>query len=98
MSETLESINAWANATFGVPTLSRCIERAGAEWSELEDEAAHSCNFLNGVVADEAADVVITLLTSPEVLAAVHAQMAVNRARAWRAKGDGTGQHVERAA
>jgi NTP pyrophosphatase (non-canonical NTP hydrolase) len=96
-SETSQSIRIWGDETFGkVADLSALVARARGELDELDlaikadDEAE---------IGREAADVVILLhrlvaLAGMDLADQVDAKMAVNRARKWRAAGDGTGGHV----
>lgn len=96
-AETSKSIRAWGDETFGkVSNLSALVARARGELDELDlairaDDAAE--------IGREAADVVILLhrlvaLAGMDLTAEVDAKMAVNRARKWKAAGDGTGGHV----
>ena len=96
-TETSKSICDWGDKTFGkVSDLSALVARARGELDELtqaikaEDTAE---------IGREAADVVILLhrlvaLAGMDLGAEVDAKMAVNRARKWKAAGDGTGGHV----
>jgi NTP pyrophosphatase (non-canonical NTP hydrolase) len=96
-SETSQSIRIWGDETFGkVADLSALVARARGELDELDlaikaDDKAE--------IGREAADVVILLhrlvaLAGMELSDLVDAKMMVNRARKWRAAGDGTGGHV----
>ncbi len=96
-TETSNSIRAWGDETFGkVADLSALIARARGELDEL-DEAIKAND--RPEIGREAADVVILLhrlvaLAGMELSEQVDAKMAVNRARTWKAAGDGTGGHV----
>lgn len=87
MSETLESIIAWGDQTFGPCSQERAIERAGEEWDEMEEDGAD--------VPVEAADVIICLLRIPGILDAINRKMTINRGRTWDVRPDGTGYHVK---
>ncbi len=96
-TETSTSIRAWGDETFGkVSDLSALVARARVELDELEQAVRQ------GDLAEagrEAADVVILLhrlaaLAGMDLSEQVDAKMAINRARTWRAAGDGTGGHV----
>lgn len=89
MAETLESIIAWGDQTFGPCSQDRAIERAGEEWSEMEEDGAD--------VPIEAADVIICLLRIPGILDAINRKMTINRGRTWDVRPDGTGYHVKAA-
>lgn len=89
MAETLESIIAWGDQTFGPCSQDRAIERAGEEWSEMEEDGAD--------VPIEAADVIICLLRIPGILDAINRKMMINRGRTWDIRPDGTGYHVKAA-
>lgn len=87
MAETLESIIAWGDQMFGPCSQDRAIERAGEEWSEMEEDGAD--------VPVEAADVIICLLRIPGILDAINRKMTINRGRTWDVRPDGTGYHVK---
>ena len=87
--ETLESIIAWADVTFGPCSQDRAISRAGEEWQEMVEPDAD--------VPIEASDVIICLLRIPGILDAINRKMAINRKRQWNLKGDGTGYHIKEA-
>ena len=95
--ETSKTVCEWGDATFGkVRDLSALVARARGELDEL-DEAIKAND--RPEIGREAADVVILLhrlvaLTGMELSEQVDAKMAVNRARTWKAAGDGTGGHV----
>lgn len=86
--ETLETIAAWCEETFGPIEPARIAERAAEEMDELRAEPTR---------VEEAADVVIVLSRYPGLWAEVQRKMAVNRQRKWRLMGDGTGYHVKSA-
>ncbi len=95
--ETSKSICEWGDATFGeVKDLAALVARARGELDELE-EAVRAGDMTEA--GREAADVVILLhrlvaLAGMDLSEQVDAKMAVNRARKWKAAGDGTGGHV----
>jgi hypothetical protein len=106
LMETSQTIREWGDATFGeardlTALVARAraellVARARAELDELEEAVGA------GEMAEagrEAADVVILLhrlvaLAGMDLGEQVDAKMTVNRARKWRAAGDGTGGHV----
>lgn len=93
-SETIASVTAWANETFGQATLLAQIMRAEKEWLELKDLLRS--DTWRGRIAEEAADVVICLYRvigtlDPE---AINKKMQKNRARQWNVDGQGCAQHV----
>jgi NTP pyrophosphatase (non-canonical NTP hydrolase) len=96
-TETSNSIRDWGDETFGkVSDLSALVARARGELDELE-EAIRAGDLTEA--GREAADVVILLhrlvaLAGMDLNEQVDAKMAVNRARKWKATGDGTGGHV----
>ena len=96
-NETSATIRAWGEATFGaVADLAVLTGRARIEFAELE-EALKTGD--PGAIGAEAADIVILLhrlcgLLDRDLSAEVDAKMAVNRARRWRASGDGVGEHI----
>jgi NTP pyrophosphatase (non-canonical NTP hydrolase) len=96
-TETSNSIRDWGDETFGkVSDLSALVARARGELDELE-EAIRAGDLAEA--GREAADVVILLhrlvaLAGMDLNEQVDAKMAVNRARKWKATGDGTGGHV----
>ena len=96
-TETSKSIRDWGDETFGkVSDLSALVARARGELDEL-DQAIKADDPAE--IGREAADVVILLhrlvaLAGMDLAAEVDAKMAVNRARKWKAAGDGTGGHV----
>ena len=97
LMETSQTIREWGDATFGeARDLTALVARARAELDELEEAVGA------GEMAEagrEAADVVILLhrlvaLAGMDLGEQLDAKMTVNRARKWRAAGDGTGGHV----
>jgi NTP pyrophosphatase (non-canonical NTP hydrolase) len=97
MSETSNTIREWGDAAFGpVRDLSALVARARGELDEL-DQAIKATDTPE--IGKEAADVVILLhrlvaLAGMDLNEQVDAKMAINRARKWKAAGDGTGGHV----
>jgi NTP pyrophosphatase (non-canonical NTP hydrolase) len=97
MPETSTTIREWGDATFGaVRDLSALVARARGELDEL-DQAIKAND--KPEIGKEAADVVILLhrlvaLAGMDLSEQVDAKMAINRARKWKAAGDGTGGHV----
>jgi NTP pyrophosphatase (non-canonical NTP hydrolase) len=95
--ETSITIREWGDATFGaVRDLSALIARARGELDEL-DQAVRANDPAE--IGREAADVAILLhrlvaLAGMDLAEQVDAKMTVNRARRWRAAGDGTGGQV----
>jgi NTP pyrophosphatase (non-canonical NTP hydrolase) len=96
-AESSQTIREWGDATFGeVKDLEVLVERARGELDELvlavrAGEAAD--------IGAEAADVVILLhrlvaLSGLDLNEQIDAKMQINRARKWKAVGDGTGGHV----
>jgi NTP pyrophosphatase (non-canonical NTP hydrolase) len=96
-TETSQSIREWGDAAFGqVKDLSALVARARGELDEL-DQAIKANDVAE--IGREAADVVILLhrlvaLAGMDLTEQVDAKMAINRARKWKAAGDGTGGHV----
>lgn len=93
-SETISSVTAWANETFGQATITAQILRAESEWLEMKDLLENCASPEE--LAEEAADVVICLYRvigtlDPE---AINKKMAKNRARKWKIDGQGCAQHV----
>lgn len=95
--ETSHTIRSWGDATFGeVRDLTALVVRARGEMDELELALRAGDHAEAG---REAADVVILLhrlvgILGMELSEQVDAKMKVNRARRWKAAGDGTGGHV----
>ena len=96
-AETSNTIRVWSDETFGeVKDLAALVARARGELDELA-EAVRAGDMAEA--GKEAADVVILLhrlvaLAGMDLNAQVDAKMAINRARTWKAAGDGTGGHV----
>lgn len=94
--ETIASVTAWANETFGQAEIGVQIQRAANEFDELLDIPLRTCDETRIKLAEEAADVCICLYRvigtlDPE---AIDKKMAKNRARKWRVDGQGCAQHV----
>jgi DNA repair exonuclease SbcCD ATPase subunit len=91
-SETIASVTAWADETFGLATIDRQILRAEMEFQEL----LHISQTNTGKIAEEAADVVICLYRMIGTLdpEAINKKMAKNRAYKWKVDGQGCAQHV----
>lgn len=96
-TETSHTICEWGDATFGeARDLTALVVRARGEMDELEQALRDGDQAEAG---REAADVAILLhrlvgLLGMELSEQVEAKMQVNRARTWKAAGDGTGGHV----
>jgi len=96
-TETSQTIREWGDATFGAPTdLTVLVKRARVEMDELEQALRAGDHAEAG---REVADVVILLhrlagILGMELSEQVDTKMQVNRARKWKAAGDGTGGHV----
>lgn len=93
-SETIATVTAWANETFGEATVLAQIMRAEKEWLELKSLLGNGTSL--DKLAEEAADVCICLYRvigtlDPE---AINKKMAKNRARKWNVDGQGCAQHV----
>lgn len=100
MPETIESINSWARETFPGAThvgrLDKFFDEC-AEFGLIDDPNIEELDF------DELPDVFITLVqvmadhfgSAEAAQAAVDEKMAINRARTWNIREDGTGQHRE---
>ena len=97
MSESQQSICDWAEKIFGPVADPRAlVTRAVTEMKEL-DEAVVDRDLSE--IGREAADVMILLYRLVDQFGLnldheVQAKMAINRARQWSAKGDGTGSHI----
>ncbi len=95
--ETSLTIREWGDAIFGAPKdLAVLVARARLEMDELEEALRDGDHAEAG---REAADVVILLhriagLMGQDLYDQVDAKMGINRARQWKAAGDGTGSHV----
>ena len=89
-----KAITDWQLATFGAATPPRALRRFREELDELLDAPESE-------LAEEAADVVIMLAgwvkarTGEDLAEAVERKMAINRARKWDVRGDGTGYHIK---
>jgi hypothetical protein len=97
MDETITTVATWADETFGTTTPEAALQRALLEIKELQAYISWLGNAQDKGIAEEAADVCITLyryiyLVDPE---AINKKMAVNRKRKWKLNGDGTAQHVK---
>mgnify|MGYP001565879327 CR=1 FL=1 len=93
-----EAIREWQRETFGTVAPTRSYGRMLEELKEFRDKAEGMSN--NPEVAEEAADVVITLAAFVATLGLdlateVEKKMAINRARKWRVDGDGCGYHIK---
>ncbi len=97
VSESQQSICDWAEKIFGPVAYPRAlVTRAMTEMKEL-DEAVVDRDLSE--IGREAADVMILLYRLVDQFGLdldheVQAKMAINRARQWSAKGDGTGSHI----
>lgn len=95
-----QAIADWQLHTFGPCDPVRAWSRFEEELEELID-ADCPPSEPDAKLADEAADVVITLVawlksrTGLDLAEAVERKMQVNRARKWDVRGDGTGYHVK---
>lgn len=95
-----QAINEWQLETFGEASSVRAWCRFEEELEELI-EADCPPQEPDAKLADEAADVVITLAgwlkarTGLDLAEAVEQKMRINRARKWNVRGDGTGYHVK---
>lgn len=96
MSETQETITKWCLETFGKQASNhRIAERAAEELTELQEALAEG----SPKAAEEVADVVIVLhhlagCMGFDLTAEITRKMAINRARKWSLRGDGTGYHI----
>ncbi|HBS24040.1 MULTISPECIES: DUF550 domain-containing protein [Thalassospira] len=97
LRESQQSICDWAEKIFGPVADPRAlVTRAMTEMKEL-DEAVVDRDLSE--IGREAADVMILLYRLVDQFGLdldheVQAKMAINRARQWSAKGDGTGSHI----
>ncbi len=94
-----EAIREWQLATFGKCDHERAYDRALEEWEEMADKLVAD-DVTDAGIAEEAADVVITLAAFVATLGLdlateVEKKMAINRARKWRVDGDGCGYHIK---
>ena len=98
--ETQKTVNDWAIKTFGrIKNPQTAIDRMLKEVRELEKLSRYN-DAAYEKMADECADILITLYRVIEVLgynlhSCVDHKMEINRARKWKLNNDGTGQHVE---
>ncbi len=99
MTETRQSITAWADETFGEPFSNMSIvNRADSEMDELCTKLFS--NDAHPGAAEELADVFIVLYRLAAKLGVdlheeIDRKMAVNRQREWKLDGNGHGQHVK---
>lgn len=95
--ETQRSMCEWAEATFGpVSVPVSLVERAMLEMDELKEAVLAQDH---AEIGKEAADVLILLYRLADQFgldldSEVAGKMAINRARTWTKKGDGTGSHI----
>lgn len=94
MSETVQSVTAWADETFKGATIQAQVNRAKEEFDELE-KALEAGDM--DKVAIEAADVCICLYRTIGTInpKAIDDKMAINRGRIWNVGPDGVGYHVK---
>lgn len=99
VSETQESIRAWAEETFGTTGTNMQVAcRANQEMAELLMCLSRDDN--DPKAGEEAADVEIVLMRLFDRLkmtmqGAIDAKMKINRARKWKLDGHGHGYHVK---
>lgn len=97
-TETQKSVATWAEQTFGpAHDQTVLVRRAQVELEELLEATERGDK---AEIGKEAADIAILLfrlmeLNGLDLNAEVTAKMAVNRARNWQPKGDGTGSHIK---
>ncbi len=97
-SESQQTIEQWATATFGPPSSNmRIAARANEEMAELI--RALSADDSHPKAAEEVADVVIILCRLATYLGVnlwveVERKMEINRQREWKLTGDGHGYHT----
>lgn len=97
--ETQKTISDWATKTFGYPKSTKVsVDRMLDEVNELKRLEPYN-DFAYEKVADECADIYITMCQVMSTIgfdlhSCVNHKMEINRARKWKIKGDGTGQHV----
>ena len=95
------TVAAWADETFGRPKSNMTsATRANKEMCELLNALAE--NDQHPKAGEEIADIIICLYRlardlGSNVLDAVDAKMAINRAREWKLDGNGHGYHVKEA-
>lgn len=91
--ETIESVTQWANNTFGEAGMEAQYRKAEQEFLEL-----FRAMYLGDQqkIAEEAADVCICLYRVIGTIdpQAIEKKMAINRARKWNIRADGTAQHA----
>ncbi|MCJ9427511.1 dATP/dGTP pyrophosphohydrolase domain-containing protein [Kordiimonas marina] len=98
--ETQQTIATWAEETFGpVGDPAVLVKRARVELDELLEAVEAGDTPETG---RETADIAILLyrlmaLSGLDFDDEVTGKMAINRARTWKPKGDGTGSHVKSA-
>lgn len=103
--ENQTTVNTWAQESFGTPTLRVSFDRFVEEVAELGN-AIDRVGANEGDDGDvikarsECADALITLYRVAHLLGCdlddeVDRKMVINRARKWRATGQGTGYHVK---
>lgn len=98
MSETQQSVSAWADAVFGaVGSNARVAARANEEMAELM--RALTSDDSHEKAAEEVADIVIILYRLASRLgvdlhAEIDRKMAINRTRVWSPDNTGHGYHV----
>ncbi|WP_421781522.1 dATP/dGTP pyrophosphohydrolase domain-containing protein [Kiloniella litopenaei] len=96
--ETQTTICDWAEKTFGpVKNANDLLKRAMLETTELSEAIAEN-NIKE--IGKETADVVILLYRlldqyGLDLNKEINEKMAINRARKWKSKGDGTGSHIK---
>lgn len=95
-----EAINDWQRTTFGPATPERAWGRFSEEFEEMVEAECEPAEPPEKI-AEEAADVVITLIgwlnarcPGQDLATAIERKMSINRARQWDVRGDGTGYHV----
>lgn len=99
MIETQQTLNDWADETFGKATdLHSTFYRMLDEWNELND-AIHN-NKTSEEIAEELADILMMLYRMADVLNVdlhdiVDRKMIINRARKWKLDSHGHGQHIK---
>ena len=92
------TIAGWGEETFGPVTHPEVlVDRARLEFDELREAVLQGDTR---EIAHEIADILILLyrvgtLAGCDIDQAVDEKMAINRARRWIRKGDGTGRHVK---
>jgi NTP pyrophosphatase (non-canonical NTP hydrolase) len=95
--ETQQAMCDWAEQTFGPVSDPKALwDRAMLEMAELGEAVADRDI---SEIGKEASDVLILLYRLVDQFgldldAELDAKMAINRARKWSSKGDGTGSHI----